>query len=131
MASSFAVSSLPYTGLSQKFVGVQDVSIYQRAGYVPFRLSGSNYPTADDGKIELYFYFDTKLASIQNSTYLVANEYYFGDGYIYKWTDLERFAFFDKAALEILQHLDFKPDLLIISVVADNIPGLVDLATEN
>ena len=26
--------------------------------------------------------------------------------------------------------LDFKPDLLIISVVADNIPGLVDLATE-
>ena len=28
-------------------------------------------------------------------------------------------------------YMDFKPDLLIISVVADNIPGLVDLATEN
>lgn len=79
LASSFAVSSLPYTGLSQKFVGVQNVSIYQRAGYVPFRLSGSNYPTIDDGKIDIYFYFDTKLASVQNSTYLVANDFYFGD----------------------------------------------------
>lgn len=44
--------------------------------------------------------------------YFIDNEYYFGDGYIYKWNDLERFSFFDKAALEILQHLNFKPDLI-------------------
>ena len=34
--------------------------------------------------------------------YFVDNEYYFGDQYLYKWNDLERFAFFDKAAMEIL-----------------------------
>lgn len=44
--------------------------------------------------------------------YFIDNEYYFGDAYIYKWNDLERFAFFDKAALEILQHLSFKPDVI-------------------
>lgn len=44
--------------------------------------------------------------------YFIDNEYYFGDPYLYKWNDLERFAFFDKACLEILRHLDFKPDIL-------------------
>lgn len=44
--------------------------------------------------------------------YFIDNEYYFGDPYLYKWNDLERFAFFDKAALEILPHLDFKPDVI-------------------
>ncbi len=44
--------------------------------------------------------------------YFVDNEYYFGDPYLYKWNDLERFAFYDKACLEILRHLDFKPDIL-------------------
>ena len=44
--------------------------------------------------------------------YFVDNEYYFGDPYIYKWNDLERFAFFDKAVLELIRHLDFKPDVI-------------------
>ncbi|MBO5364759.1 MAG: glycogen synthase GlgA [Clostridia bacterium] len=44
--------------------------------------------------------------------YFIDNEYYFGDPYLYKWNDLERFAFYDKACLEILRHLDFKPDIL-------------------
>lgn len=44
--------------------------------------------------------------------YFIDNEYYFGDVYLYKWNDLERFAFFDKACLEILRHLDFKPEIL-------------------
>lgn len=44
--------------------------------------------------------------------YFIDNEYYFGDPYLYKWNDLERFAFFDKACLEILRSLDFKPDIL-------------------
>ncbi len=44
--------------------------------------------------------------------YFIDNEYYFGDPYLYKWNDLERFAFFDKACLEILRNLDFKPDIL-------------------
>lgn len=44
--------------------------------------------------------------------YFIDNEYYFGDPYLYKWNDLERFAFFDKAALEILKHLDWKPDII-------------------
>jgi len=44
--------------------------------------------------------------------YFIDNEYYFGDPYLYKWNDLERFAFYDKACLEILRTLDFKPDVL-------------------
>ncbi len=46
------------------------------------------------------------------SYYFIDNEYYFGDPYLYKWNDLERFSFFDKACLEILRHLDFKPDII-------------------
>ncbi len=44
--------------------------------------------------------------------YFVDNEYYFGDSYLYKWNDLERFAFFDKAAMEILKGIDFRPDIV-------------------
>ncbi len=44
--------------------------------------------------------------------YFIDNEYYFGDKELYKWNDLERFAFFDKAALEILKGIDFKPDII-------------------
>lgn len=44
--------------------------------------------------------------------YFVDNEYYFGDPYIYKWNDLERFSFFDKACSEILPLLNFKPDII-------------------
>lgn len=44
--------------------------------------------------------------------YFIDNEYYFGDKYLYKWNDLERFAFFDKAALEILRKLDFRPHIV-------------------
>lgn len=44
--------------------------------------------------------------------YFIDNEYYFGDPYLYKWNDLERFAFFDKACLEILKTLDFRPDVI-------------------
>ena len=44
--------------------------------------------------------------------YFIDNEYYFGDAGLYKWNDLERFAFYDKACLEILPKLDFKPDVI-------------------
>lgn len=44
--------------------------------------------------------------------YFIDNEYYFGDPYLYKWNDLERFAFYDKACLEVIKQLDFKPDVI-------------------
>ena len=44
--------------------------------------------------------------------YFIDNEYYFGDTCLYKWNDLERFAFFDKACLEILPKVGFKPDVI-------------------
>ncbi len=44
--------------------------------------------------------------------YFIDNEYYFGENCIYKWNDLERFAFFDKAALEVLPKLGFRPDII-------------------
>lgn len=44
--------------------------------------------------------------------YFIDNEYYFGDRVLYRWDDLERFSFFDKACLEILPRLGFKPDVI-------------------
>lgn len=44
--------------------------------------------------------------------YFIDNEYYFGDPYLYKWNDLERFAFFDKAAMEILKGIEFRPNIV-------------------
>lgn len=44
--------------------------------------------------------------------YFIDNEYYFGDRVLYRWDDLERFAFFDKACLEILTRIEFKPDVI-------------------
>lgn len=45
--------------------------------------------------------------------YFVDNEYYFKRSKIYGYyDDAERFAFFSRAALELLPYLDFKPDIL-------------------
>ncbi len=44
--------------------------------------------------------------------YFIDNEYYFGDKVLYRWDDLERFSFFDKACLEILPRLGFRPDVI-------------------
>lgn len=47
--------------------------------------------------------------------YFVDNEYYFGREYIYggfNTDEGERFAFFSKAILEAMQHIDFFPDVL-------------------
>jgi len=46
-------------------------------------------------------------------TYLIENDYYFGrDGFYGYGDDHERFAFFSKAALEMLGVIDFKPDII-------------------
>lgn len=45
--------------------------------------------------------------------YFVDNEYYFKRNNLYGYyDDAERFAFFSRAALELIPHLDFKPDIL-------------------
>lgn len=45
--------------------------------------------------------------------YFVDNEYYFKRANLYGYyDDAERFAFFSRAALELLPYLDFKPDIL-------------------
>jgi len=45
--------------------------------------------------------------------YLLDNQYYFGrKGYYGHFDDAERFAFFSKAVLEMLQYIDFKPDVI-------------------
>ncbi|MFI3174797.1 MAG: glycogen/starch synthase [Bacillota bacterium] len=46
-------------------------------------------------------------------TYFIENDYYFGRPGLYGYgDDNERFAFFSKAALEMLEHLDFYPDII-------------------
>ena len=45
--------------------------------------------------------------------YLLDNEYYFKRGALYGfYDDAERFTFFSRAILEILKHIDFKPDII-------------------
>jgi starch synthase len=45
--------------------------------------------------------------------YLLDNEYYFKRNTLYgHYDDGERFAFFSRAVLEILPHIDFKPDII-------------------
>ncbi len=45
--------------------------------------------------------------------YFIDNEYYFMRDHIYgSYDDGERFAYFNKAVLEMLQHIDFKPDVM-------------------
>ncbi len=46
-------------------------------------------------------------------TYLIENDYYFGRYHLYGfWDDNERFAFFSKAVIEMLDLIDFKPDII-------------------
>ncbi len=45
--------------------------------------------------------------------YLIDNQYYFKRDTIYgHYDDAERFAFFSRAVLEIIPHIDFKPDII-------------------
>ncbi len=45
--------------------------------------------------------------------YLLDNEYYFKRGGLYGYyDDAERFTFFSRAVLEMLRHIDFKPDII-------------------
>ena len=45
--------------------------------------------------------------------YFIDNEYYFGRHGLYGFfDDAERFAFFSKAILEMLQHIDFEPEII-------------------
>lgn len=45
--------------------------------------------------------------------YLIDNEYYFGrDGLYGFYDDCERFVFFSRAILEMLKHIDFKPQVI-------------------
>ena len=46
--------------------------------------------------------------------YFIDDEFYFGGQNIYSYIhhDIEKFAFFSKAVLSVLPHLDFRPDLI-------------------
>ncbi len=55
--------------------------------------------------------FETELNGVKY--YFIDNEQYFKRGNVYgEMDDGERFAFFSKAALEILPHIDFKPNII-------------------
>ena len=56
-------------------------------------------------------HFEAKVNGV--TYYLLDNQYYFGRrGFYGHFDDAERFAFFSKAALELLQHIDFEPDVI-------------------
>ena len=45
--------------------------------------------------------------------YFIENDYYFErDGFYGFYDDCERFVFFDRAVLEMLRYIDFKPDII-------------------
>ncbi|MBA2795055.1 glycogen synthase GlgA [Streptococcus porcinus] len=71
----------------------------------------------------LYFYTNVgwrrqyvgikKLIKDQVTFYFIDNQYYFFRGHVYgDWDDGERFAFFQLAALEAMEKINFVPDLL-------------------
>lgn len=71
----------------------------------------------------MYFYTDVgwrhqyvgvKRLSQDNVTfYFIDNQYYFYRGHVYgDWDDGERFAYFQLAALELMEKIDFIPDVL-------------------
>ncbi len=55
--------------------------------------------------------FESKVGNL--TYYLIDNQYYFKRNSIYgHFDDAERFAFFSRAAIEMLPHIDFKPDII-------------------
>ncbi|MCI8633108.1 MAG: glycogen synthase GlgA [Lachnospiraceae bacterium] len=55
--------------------------------------------------------FEAKIGGVVY--YLLDNQYYFGRrGFYGHYDDAERFAFFSKAVLELLQHIDYEPDVI-------------------
>ncbi len=55
--------------------------------------------------------FEAKAGGV--TYYLIDNEYYFKRNTLYgHYDDGERYAFFSRAVLEILPHIDFKPDII-------------------
>ena len=55
--------------------------------------------------------FEAKVGQV--TYYLLDNQYYFGRRGLYgHFDDAERFAFFSKAVLEIIQYIDFQPDVI-------------------
>lgn len=55
--------------------------------------------------------FEAKVGNV--IYYLLDNEYYFKRDSLYGYyDDIERFAFFSRAVLEILPHINFKPDII-------------------
>ncbi len=55
--------------------------------------------------------FEAKAGGV--TYYLIDNQYYFKrDGLYGYYDDAERFAFFSRAVLEIIPHIDFKPDII-------------------
>ncbi len=55
--------------------------------------------------------FETKVDGV--ICYFIDNQYYFKrDGIYGHYDDAERFAFFSRAVLEIIPHIDFKPDVI-------------------
>lgn len=58
--------------------------------------------------------FETEIDGIK--FYLIDNEYYFNRGNVYgQHDDGERFAFFSRAALEILPEINFQPDIINVN----------------
>lgn len=55
--------------------------------------------------------FEAKVGRV--TYYLIDNEYYFKRPSLYGYLDdAERFTFFSRAVLEVLKHIDFKPDII-------------------
>ena len=54
-----------------------------------------------------------RVYSLNDNIYFIENNFYFGrDGFYGYGDDYERFAFFSKAAIEMLREIDFKADIL-------------------
>lgn len=105
--------SLP-AALRQKLVGCRVVMPYY--GCIPQELKSNirylfNIFVPVGWRSQYCGVFETTFDDV--TYYFIDNEYYFKrEGLYGYYDDAERFAFFSRACLEILPHIDFKPDVI-------------------
>lgn len=70
-----------------------------------------NFPVPVSWRMQYCGIFEAHIGGV--IYYFIDNEYYFKRDNLYGYyDDAERFAFFSRAVLEMLEHIDFKPDII-------------------
>lgn len=106
------IGSLPKALNNERIDTRVILPLYSKIDKEKYNLKFLKYVFINLGWRNLYCgIFETKLNGVRY--YFIDNEQYFFREKIYgEFDDAERFAFFSKAAIEILPHINFRPDII-------------------